>query len=95
MQPSQSRISIVMITQNRATEVLCSLGHLTALPERPEIILVDNGSTDGTTSLVSERFPSVRVIATWEPQGARSGSNMPAPRSSPSVMTTPGGNLGR
>ena len=70
MQPSQSRLSIVMITQNRALEVLCSLGHLAALPERPEIILVDNGSTDGTRSLVSERFPSVRVIALSNNLGA-------------------------
>jgi GT2 family glycosyltransferase len=58
-----ARIAVVMITHNRRQEVLTSLGHLTRLPERPPIILVDNGSTDGTLAAVTERFPQVRTHA--------------------------------
>jgi GT2 family glycosyltransferase len=56
------RIAIVMITHNRRGEVLRSLEHLLALPERPPIVLVDNGSTDGTAAAVAERFPRVELL---------------------------------
>ncbi len=64
------RVSVVMITHNRREEVLRSLGHLARLPERPHIIVVDNGSMDGTASIVAERFPQVDVIAAGRNLGA-------------------------
>ncbi len=62
MDTTESRIAVVMITYNRRDEVLVSLGHLTALPERPAVILVDNGSADGTAAAVAAEFPQVRII---------------------------------
>ena len=59
MDGGDPRIAVVMITYNRRQEVLRSLGHLTALPERPRIVVVDNGSTDGTAAAVAEPFPQV------------------------------------
>jgi GT2 family glycosyltransferase len=56
------RVAVVMITWNRRDEVLRSLGHLTALPERPRVVVVDNGSTDGTAEAVRERYPGVEVL---------------------------------
>jgi GT2 family glycosyltransferase len=56
------RVAVVMITHNRCTEVLRSLGHLTRLPEQPAVVLVDNGSSDGTAALVVRRFPQVEVL---------------------------------
>jgi GT2 family glycosyltransferase len=56
------RVAVVMITWNRRTEVLRSLGRLLALPEQPAIVLVDNGSTDGTASEVAAWFPMVDVV---------------------------------
>jgi GT2 family glycosyltransferase len=50
-----------MITHNRRDEVLRTLDHLTRLPERPRIVVVDNGSSDGTAAAVSARFPGPRV----------------------------------
>ena len=41
-----------------------------------ETILVDNGSTDGTTSFVRERFPWVRLIALDENRGFAGGNNV-------------------
>jgi GT2 family glycosyltransferase len=51
-----------MITHNRRDEVLTSLGHLTRLPERPRIVVVDNASTDGTAGSVARRYPQVEVL---------------------------------
>jgi GT2 family glycosyltransferase len=57
-----SRVAVVMITHNRVREVLRSLEELTKLPERPRIVLVDNGSNDGTARAVAERFPGVEIF---------------------------------
>lgn len=56
------RISVVVVTMNRRDELLTTLGHLCSLPERPDVVVVDNGSTDGTTASVRSSFPGVRVL---------------------------------
>lgn len=70
MATTDSRISVVMITHNRREEVLVSLEHLTHLPERPPIFVVDNGSSDGTAESVAGRFPHVHVLAAGDNLGA-------------------------
>jgi GT2 family glycosyltransferase len=62
MESRDPRVAVVMITYNRREEVLRSLAHLTCLAERPRVLLVDNGSTDGTAAVVAERFPQVEVV---------------------------------
>src|SRR5262249_48372876 len=62
MDQAINRISIAMITHNRRDEVLASLEHLTRLPERPTILVVDNASTDGTAESVAGRFPQVNFL---------------------------------
>lgn len=57
-----NRTTIVIATRNRAAELSRTLSELTALPERPAIIVVDNASTDGTPQRVAARFPDVRVL---------------------------------
>ena len=64
------RISVVMITRDRREQVLTTVRHLSDLPERPPIILVDNGSTDGTAEAVQQLFPTVTVLALDENLGA-------------------------
>jgi GT2 family glycosyltransferase len=66
----RGRISVVVITRDRAPELLRSLERLDALPERPEVVVVDNGSRDGTAERVRERFPRVRVLRCDEDLGA-------------------------
>lgn len=63
-------VGIVVATRNRADSLAASLEHLTALPERPPIVVVDNGSTDRTRAMVAERFPEVRVLAHAGNRGA-------------------------
>lgn len=62
MNACQSRVSVVILTYNRADELLVTLEHMCALPEQPPIIVVDNASTDHTPSLVRERYPQVTLI---------------------------------
>ena len=64
------RVAVVIITLNGRTRIARALEHLTALPERPEIVVVDNASTDGTADLVRARFPQVRVLELDENRGA-------------------------
>lgn len=70
MPEEKTALTVVMITHNRVDEVLRSLGHLSRLPEQLPIILVDNGSTDGTVAAVAQAFPQVQVEALGSNLGA-------------------------
>ncbi|RCV52528.1 glycosyltransferase family 2 protein [Marinitenerispora sediminis] len=59
---SAPAVSIVLITHERRAEVLRTLDRLAALPERPPVVVVDNGSADGTAAAVRARHPGVRLI---------------------------------
>jgi GT2 family glycosyltransferase len=68
--------AIVVTHQRRAMLERCleSLERaLRELPEEAELILVDNGSTDGSVQLVSRRFPAVRVIRAERNEGFTGG----------------------
>lgn len=56
------RISVVVLTRNRRAEVMRTVASLFRLPERPEIIVVDNGSTDGSPDLLARTYPGLRVL---------------------------------
>jgi GT2 family glycosyltransferase len=60
---TDSRIGVVVITHQRRAEALNAVARLTTLPEQPPVVLVDNGSTDGTADAVRLRFPQVDVLA--------------------------------
>jgi GT2 family glycosyltransferase len=64
------RVAVVVITHERREELLRTLTSLAALPERPHVVVVDNGSTDGTAAAVRGRFPHVELIASAENLGA-------------------------
>ena len=55
-------VSVVMITRNRRDQVLRTLPELAALPGRPPVVVVDNGSTDDTPDTVERTFPDVCVV---------------------------------
>ncbi|NEK56904.1 glycosyltransferase [Geodermatophilus sabuli] len=64
------RVAVVVITHQRRDEVLLALSRLRALPEQPHVVVVDNGSTDGTAAAIAERFPEVELVASPENLGA-------------------------
>ncbi|HWB73012.1 MAG TPA: glycosyltransferase [Egibacteraceae bacterium] len=57
------RVSVVMITRNRVDEAVATVGRLRALPERSRVVVVDNGSSDGTAASLRAAFPEVDVVA--------------------------------
>jgi GT2 family glycosyltransferase len=64
------RVAVVVISHQRRAELLDALGRLRALPERPHVVVVDNGSTDGTADAVRRTFPEVDLVASPENLGA-------------------------
>ncbi len=64
------RVAVVVITHQRRDELLTALDRLLALPEQPHVVVVDNGSTDGTAEAVRDRYPRVELIASPENLGA-------------------------
>jgi GT2 family glycosyltransferase len=59
----------VVATHNRCAELVENLHRLTDLPERPPVIVVDNGSIDGTAQAAA-RVPGVEVIRLPDNRGA-------------------------
>jgi GT2 family glycosyltransferase len=55
-------IGIVIATRDRRTALLDTLRRLRALPEAPPIVVVDNGSRDGTAAAVRAAFGDVAVL---------------------------------
>lgn len=60
----------MVLTNNRRARLLQTLRVLEALPERWPIIVVDNGSTDGTAKAVAREFPRVLLIRSRRNIGA-------------------------
>jgi glycosyltransferase involved in cell wall biosynthesis len=64
------RATVVIITQNRKAELLQTLQRMTTLPDRAPVVVVDNGSTDGTADAVAEHFSQVRLVRSARNLGA-------------------------
>ncbi len=63
--PERQLIRLVVLNYNGGDDVLRCVQHLVALrwpPERLQVVVVDNASSDGSPQAISDRFPSVEVI---------------------------------
>ncbi|MER7895765.1 glycosyltransferase [Streptomyces sp. NPDC096046] len=63
-------VGVVIATRNRSARLAVTLRHLLALTERPDIVVVDNASTDDTSTVLARDFPEVRVLSLPANQGA-------------------------
>jgi GT2 family glycosyltransferase len=70
MHPTRARVTVVIATRNRCEALARTLRRLGELSPAPPVIVVDNGSDDGTAQAVRERFPAVRVLALRQNLGA-------------------------
>jgi GT2 family glycosyltransferase len=70
MSESPASVTVVVITHNRRDELLRTLDHMTALPDRAPMIVVDNASVDGSAEAVARRHPEIELIRAAENLGA-------------------------
>jgi GT2 family glycosyltransferase len=73
--PLAERLTVVVLTFNRAAELAHTLGRLQALADRPRIIVVDNASGDGTAAMVRKHFAEVELVSAPANLGA-AGRNL-------------------
>lgn len=67
----------VILTRNQKADTLRCLRSFQSVDySRLEIVLVDNGSTDGTHQAVSQEFPSVHVVYSTTNAGVAGGRNI-------------------
>jgi N-acetylglucosaminyl-diphospho-decaprenol L-rhamnosyltransferase len=65
------KVTVVIATLNRRVALCRTVERLIALPDRPAaVVVVDNASDDGTSAVVAERFPDVRLIRLPRNEGA-------------------------
>ncbi|HEX2190385.1 MAG TPA: glycosyltransferase family 2 protein [Longimicrobiaceae bacterium] len=69
--PAVPDLSIVIVNRNTRALLEACLASIRSSPETPglEVIVVDNGSTDGSPEMVRTSFPEVRLIANAENTG--------------------------
>ena len=67
-----SRLSIVIVSWN-VRELLAAC--LASLPRGPQVIVVDNASSDGSAEMVRQQFPDVLLLANRENRGFTGGNN--------------------
>lgn len=65
-----SRVTVVMATRNRRDRAVAACRALLSLPEAPVVIVVDNGSTDGTADMLAAQLPNVTLIRLPHNRGA-------------------------
>jgi N-acetylglucosaminyl-diphospho-decaprenol L-rhamnosyltransferase len=72
-------VAVVVITRDRRGELLTNLARLRDLPERPRVLVVDNGSRDGTAAAVRDAHPWAELLVLPENVGA-AGRNLAVER---------------
>lgn len=79
-QPNSPELSIVVVTWNARDDVLRCLGSLAEHVRMPhEVIVVDDGSDDGTPQVVRDSFPDARLVAKPANEGLVAGRNAALP----------------
>ena len=67
--------SLVITTRNRVDDLRKALTSAFAQTARPEVVVVDDASTDGSAEMVAREFPDARLIRHAEPAGYIVGRN--------------------
>ena len=70
-------VSVIIVNFNGANVIMGCLQSVFAQPYRPlEVIVVDNGSTDGSAGMVTREFPDVHLIVSERNLGFAGGNNL-------------------
>lgn len=72
-------LAVIVLTWNQRDLTLLCLDSLVDLPcpvDRLHLIVVDNGSGDGTAQAIRQRYPAITVLETGENLGYAGGNNV-------------------
>ncbi|GAA0492996.1 glycosyltransferase family 2 protein [Microbacterium aurantiacum] len=70
------QIAVVIVNYNTADETAASIASVLAMTRTPtEIVVVDNGSRDGSVETLRARFPEIAVVDAGENLGFAAGVN--------------------
>jgi GT2 family glycosyltransferase len=61
---------VSILTHNRLGDVSRTLKRMLSMPEQPHIVVIDNGSTDGTPGVLRRCFPDIRCLTLPDNPGA-------------------------
>jgi GT2 family glycosyltransferase len=75
--PLQTTLSVIIVNRNTADLLIRCLDHIfhSALPVRPEVLVVDNGSTDDSVARASAAHPEVIIIEAGRNLGFAAANN--------------------
>lgn len=71
-----ARVLVVIVTYNGLAWLDRCLGSLRRSQLPLEVVVIDNGSTDGTPAAIADRFPEVQLIQPGENLGFGKGNNL-------------------
>lgn len=69
------KISAIIVTYNSGDDIIHCLDSLLASDPLPEIIVVDNASTDGTPQRIEQEYPSIKLITNDDNRGFGAANN--------------------
>jgi GT2 family glycosyltransferase len=73
------KVAIIVLNWNRKDDTLACLESLSQLDYDPfEVIVIDNGSTDGSVQAIQERFSAAKILETGKNLGYAEGNNQGA-----------------
>ena len=78
----QPELSVIVVNRNTADLLLTCLEHVlrSNLDEEPEVLVVDNGSSDDSVARVKAAYPSVIVLEAGKNLGFAAANNLAAKR---------------
>jgi glycosyltransferase involved in cell wall biosynthesis len=67
--PPAPQITVIIVSRNRAQELCNAIRSVLAQPVDFELIVIDDGSTDDTPTVVTTQFPQIKFIRFEQTQG--------------------------
>ncbi|HXS38907.1 MAG TPA: glycosyltransferase [Stellaceae bacterium] len=83
---NELKASVIITTKNRKEDVCRAIESCLAQTIVPEVIVIDDGSDDGTSDIVRAKFPTVRLIRSETSQGVAAQRNRGAQLASGDIV---------